>query len=311
MPEFEGAEGFPSPADDLPRVAFASLGKLIFASLAPGLPVRGAGRGDDGARRVAPDRAMPCSTRPARATTTCPRTGRSTATTTSKGSTSRSCTPRLARSARLRRVPDRALPVGEPPGRSGARRRRRVRASRASSPDHGRRDRRLLLLALPRTMINVYPWGLSVNVVQPLALDRTRVSFLTYVWDAEALGRGAGADLDRVEREDEAVVESVQRGVRSRLYRRGRYSPTHERGVHHFHRLLTRFLAAEMTSARGGKRSASSGGLGVRRDPAHDRLGRRERHLPDDGQRRERRAAPGPRSSWSGCSAGSSRSPAR
>jgi len=34
----------------------------------------------------------------------------------------------------------------------------------------------------------------------------------------------------------------VQRGVRSRIYRRGRYSPTREQGVHHFHRLLTRFL---------------------------------------------------------------------
>jgi len=38
------------------------------------------------------------------------------------------------------------------------------------------------------------------------------------------------------------VVEAVARGVRSRLYRAGRYSPLHERGVHHFHRLLCRFL---------------------------------------------------------------------
>ena len=38
--------------------------------------------------------------------------------------------------------------------------------------------------------------------------------------------------------EDEEIVEAVQRGVRSRLYERGRYSPTQEVGVHHFHRLL-------------------------------------------------------------------------
>jgi choline monooxygenase len=37
-------------------------------------------------------------------------------------------------------------------------------------------------------------------------------------------------------------VESVQRGVRSRLYDRGRYSPAREGGVHHFHRLLAEFL---------------------------------------------------------------------
>jgi choline monooxygenase len=46
-----------------------------------------------------------------------------------------------------------------------------------------------------------------------------------------------------VEREDEAIVESIQRCVRSRLYDRGRNSPTREAGVHHFHRLLAEFHA--------------------------------------------------------------------
>jgi choline monooxygenase len=35
----------------------------------------------------------------------------------------------------------------------------------------------------------------------------------------------------------------VQRGVRSRLYERGRYSPDREEGVHHFHRMLAGALA--------------------------------------------------------------------
>lgn len=94
----------------------------------------------------------------------------------------------------------------------------------------------------PNIMLNVYPWGLSLNVVMPLAVDRTRVRFASYVRDPSLLGTGAGADLDTVEMEDEAVVENVQRGVRSRLYDRGRYSPTRERGVHHFHQLLARYL---------------------------------------------------------------------
>jgi choline monooxygenase len=92
-------------------------------------------------------------------------------------------------------------------------------------------------------MLNFYDWGLSVNLVQPLAVDRTRVLFRSFVWDASKLETGAGATLDRVEAEDEAIVQAVQRGVRSRLYHRGRYSPTRERGVHHFHRLLVDFLA--------------------------------------------------------------------
>ena len=94
----------------------------------------------------------------------------------------------------------------------------------------------------PNLMLNFYPWGLSLNLVEPLATDRTRVLFRSFVWDSSRLETGAGADLDRVEAEDEAVVHAVQRGVRSRLYDRGRYSPTRERGVHQFHRLLVQFL---------------------------------------------------------------------
>ena len=67
-------------------------------------------------------------------------------------------------------------------------------------------------------------------MVKPLAVDETRVTFLSYVWDPSRLDRGAGAGLDRVEREDESVVESVQKGVRSRLYERGRTRPPASKG---------------------------------------------------------------------------------
>ena len=77
-----------------------------------------------------------------------------------------------------------------------------------------------------------------MNLVLPQGPDRTRVLFRRYVDDATLLERGAGSGLDRVEAEDEAIVEAVQRGVGARLYRGGRYSPARERGVHHFHRLL-------------------------------------------------------------------------
>ncbi|MEM9293798.1 MAG: aromatic ring-hydroxylating dioxygenase subunit alpha [Acidobacteriota bacterium] len=112
----------------------------------------------------------------------------------------------------------------------------------ADHPDAQRRLAAYYYFLFPNTMLNVYPWGISVNVVEPLAIDRTRVRFLTYVADPQRLDRGASADLDRVEREDEAVVEAVQRGVTSRLYQRGRFSPQREQGVHHFHRLLAHCL---------------------------------------------------------------------
>ncbi|MGD2111731.1 MAG: aromatic ring-hydroxylating dioxygenase subunit alpha [Phycisphaerae bacterium] len=111
------------------------------------------------------------------------------------------------------------------------------------SPDVGQDVCAYYYWLFPNLMLNFYPWGLSINIVKPLATDRTRVSFLSYVLDERKLAAGAGAELDRVEREDEAVVELVQRGVRSRLYDRGRYSPAREQGTHHFHRMLAEFLS--------------------------------------------------------------------
>jgi len=94
----------------------------------------------------------------------------------------------------------------------------------------------------PNLMFNFYPWGVSVNIVEPVTLDSTRVRFLSYVADKSKIQTGAGGDLNRVELEDEAVVQSVQKGIRSRFYDRGRYSPTREQGTHHFHRLIAEFI---------------------------------------------------------------------
>jgi len=112
------------------------------------------------------------------------------------------------------------------------------------SPDHGRRIAAYYYWVFPNLMLNFYPWGLSVNVVQPQGPSRTRVVFRSYVGNAALLGGGAGGALHQVEMEDEAVVLTVQRGIRSRLYRHGRYSPSREQGVHHFHRLLCERLAS-------------------------------------------------------------------
>lgn len=110
--------------------------------------------------------------------------------------------------------------------------------------DHGKKIAAYYYWVFPNMMFNFYPWGLSVNIVQPLEIGRTKVTFLSYVWDTSKLDKGAGSILDKVEIEDEEVVESVQKGVRSKFYKAGRFSPTREKGVHHFHRLLAEFLNA-------------------------------------------------------------------
>jgi choline monooxygenase len=111
----------------------------------------------------------------------------------------------------------------------------------AGHPNAGERLAALWFWLFPSTMFSVYPWGASINVVQPLAVDRTRVKFLQYVWDPSKLEHSAGGDIDRVEREDEAVVESERASARASTA--GRYSPKRESGVHQFHRLLAEALA--------------------------------------------------------------------
>lgn len=114
-----------------------------------------------------------------------------------------------------------------------------------NSPDFGKKIAAYYFFIFPNLMFNFYPWGISVNVVKPLKTDLTKVEYLTYVFDEAKLQRGAGADTNRVELEDQAVVESVQRGIRSRYYDRGRYSPAREQGTHHFHRLIAEFMERE------------------------------------------------------------------
>ncbi|MEM7185766.1 MAG: aromatic ring-hydroxylating dioxygenase subunit alpha [Bacteroidota bacterium] len=109
-------------------------------------------------------------------------------------------------------------------------------------PDHGKRVAAYYYWVFPNMMFNFYPWGLSVNIIKPIDLQRTKVSFLTYVYDPSKLEKGAGRELEKVEREDEFVIENVQKGVNSNFYNAGRFSPRREKGVHHFHRLLARFL---------------------------------------------------------------------
>lgn len=117
-------------------------------------------------------------------------------------------------------------------------------AAPAGHPDAGRRVAAYYLWLFPNLMLNFYPWGLSANVVEPTGPETAAIRYHRFLWREDLLERGAGAGLDQVEQEDEQVVESVQRGIRSRLWPGGRFSPAHEAGVHHFQRLLAAALSA-------------------------------------------------------------------
>ena len=110
------------------------------------------------------------------------------------------------------------------------------------SPDYGKKVAAYYFWIFPNMMFNIYPWGCSVNVVQPVGVSKTRVHFYTYIADQARYNSGAGSNLDTVEFEDEEVVQNVQKGIRSRFYKFGRYSVKREQGTHHFHRIIYSFM---------------------------------------------------------------------
>tara|TARA_Y100001968_G_scaffold157036_1_gene143481 strand:- start:351 stop:1436 length:1086 start_codon:yes stop_codon:yes gene_type:complete len=108
--------------------------------------------------------------------------------------------------------------------------------------DSGKKIAAYYYWIFPNLMLNIYPWGISVNLVKPQAISHTKIIFRSYVFDKSKLNMGASGDLDKVEMEDEYVVQNVQKGVNSSFYKTGRFSPTKEKGVHHFHNLISNFI---------------------------------------------------------------------
>ena len=106
------------------------------------------------------------------------------------------------------------------------------------NPDAGKDIFAYYWWVFPNLMLNFYTWGLSVNIVEPIDKDHTRVHFKTYLFDDHRSNEFSKEDIHQTELEDEVVVERVHQGLKSAFYNRGRFSPTKEQGVHHFHRLL-------------------------------------------------------------------------
>lgn len=236
MPEFEGVEGFPSERDHLPELPLEPWGRFLFTSLDPPFPL------DD----LVAEMEARVGWLPVEDYRLDPSRGREYLVEANwalyvdnylEGFHIPYVHPGLAEAVDYGRYRTELFPwanVQVAVAREGE----EAFEPPPGTPDHGQRIAAWYFWLFPNLMLNFYPWGLSVNVVKPLGPERTRVVFSAYVGDGSKLHRGAGAELDRVEREDEVIVEAVQRGVRSRLYHRGRYSPSRERGVHHFHRLL-------------------------------------------------------------------------
>ncbi len=111
----------------------------------------------------------------------------------------------------------------------------------------GRRVFAVWWFVYPNLTLNFYPWGLSVNVYQPVPGKPDATRFLWYQW---ALDPEKHAQRDRrwlssqVDAEDVDALAQVSRGLRSGFAPRGRFAPNDEQAPHWFHRKVARQVFA-------------------------------------------------------------------
>jgi choline monooxygenase len=107
---------------------------------------------------------------------------------------------------------------------------------------HDARGRRVFALwwfVFPNLALNFYPWGLSVNVYQPVGdrPDVTRFAWYQFAIDRDKYGERERRWLSsQVDAEDVDALAQVSRGLRSGFAPRPRFAPEHERAPHWFHR---------------------------------------------------------------------------
>ena len=94
----------------------------------------------------------------------------------------------------------------------------------------------------PNLMLNFYDWGLSMNIISPLNKNKTKIKFLSFPKIGMEQPNDIPSGINVVENEDQKIVQCVNKGIQSSNYSRGRYSVKHEKGVHHFHRLISKYL---------------------------------------------------------------------
>jgi choline monooxygenase len=105
------------------------------------------------------------------------------------------------------------------------------------------------LWVYPNFMINAYSGVMDTNLVLPLGVDKCAVIFDYYFADISPAAHQHHKESigvsEKVQDEDMAICDSVQRGLNSRAYVAGRLSVRREAGEHLFHRSLF----ADMTTA--------------------------------------------------------------
>lgn len=111
-------------------------------------------------------------------------------------------------------------------------------------------DEALYMWLFPNFMLNRYGPCLDTNWVIPRGPESCEVVYEFYFMkdqggDALRLAQDSIEQSNVTQREDISICESVQLGLNSTSYDRGRYAPQVEMGEYHFHQLLAAHLSLE------------------------------------------------------------------
>ena len=112
----------------------------------------------------------------------------------------------------------------------------------------GRRVIALWWFVFPNLTLNFYPWGLSINLYEPLNDDPTKTKF---VWQHYVMDEKKYQDCEsvwqntKVDNEDVLAMNLVRKGIQSGFAPRGRFAPEEEAGPHWFHRTVFEHLFSE------------------------------------------------------------------
>jgi choline monooxygenase len=110
----------------------------------------------------------------------------------------------------------------------------------------------------PNFMLNIYPGpgNVSLNLIVPEGAERT-TAYYQYCF-VDAVGAEERSDfirfIDQVQREDTALCEAQQRGLRSGAIGQGRLMLSRERALQHFQRLVFRSLTEDSKPSLSGSR---------------------------------------------------------
>ena len=85
-------------------------------------------------------------------------------------------------------------------------------------PDHGKTIAAYHFYLFPNLLLDIYPWGIVLGILDPLSPTETQLRSESFLWNPELLNPLLADALHHAELERGLIIETQQRGVQSRLF---------------------------------------------------------------------------------------------